>query len=75
MQIATVGAGVILFDLLFCHFIAPKVFEWLDLTAEPKGDCCAECQRGHECKNVTNRSQVIEMEPFSQYRLLSEKSM
>lgn len=64
-QALSVGVGVVLFDLVFCGLIAPKVFEFLGLSAEDPHHCCAECEGQRECKNVTNRSQVIDMSPVT----------
>lgn len=71
MQIVTAGVGVILFDLVFCKLIAPKVFDFLDLQAAKPKKCCAQCASGHTCKNVTDQGQVIDMDTFSRYKMLN----
>lgn len=64
-QALTVGVGVVLFDLVFCGLIAPKVFDFLGLQTAPPHRCCNDCAPGRSCKNVTDRGQVIDMSPVT----------
>lgn len=60
-DIAAAAAGVILFDYLVCQFIAPKVLNAMELRAEKHSDC--HCGGGCDgcAKNITDRSQVIDV--------------
>ena len=71
MQIVTAGVGVLLFDLVFCKLIAPKIFDFIDLQAAKPKKCCAQCASGHSCKNITDRGQVVDVDTFNGYRMLT----
>ena len=60
-NIIAAAAGVIIFDFVFCGVIAPKVLNAISLARKSKASChcgggCDSC-----AKNITDRSQVIDI--------------